>query len=276
MVDHPGVEGYVPPGHAVVLLRREWEFLFEQLKSTYAVMEYLRRVSDKDSVPLGDEPVRYYKLAAADAVAPPCPLDPRLTGFTHKSGSAPLLPQAPAGHRDDQHHTLLRAVLEDIATAPLPEGIQQSELLDLLAAIDATPVGYRAELGRLWLAMLRQVAGAPSSETVWRFRSHIWPDRPYLLFGATTRYDSLVQRAFSTHVSLRHQQHVEVIPERREMMTVGVLLTPRADGRRPWDTTLMATHGDQGIDADDRAVLEQLWGQIGDSVVYPAAETAPA
>lgn len=39
VLDHPGVEGSVPSGPSVVILRRDWEFLFEQLKSTYAVME---------------------------------------------------------------------------------------------------------------------------------------------------------------------------------------------------------------------------------------------
>jgi hypothetical protein len=51
------------------------------------------------------------------------------------------------------------------------------------------------------------------------------------------------------------------------MMTVGVLLTLRADGQRPFDTTVVATSGDQEIDAADRQILERLWGKIGDSVI---------
>jgi hypothetical protein len=266
VVDHPGVDGYLPTGPAVVLLRRDWEFLFEQLKSTYAVLEYLRRVGAGAPVPLGDEPVRYYELAAADAVAPPSLPDPRLQPFMHASGSAPLLPQPPAGHGDRKHHIILRAVLEDITTAPMPDGIDQADRLDLLAAIDATPVAYRSELGKMLLAWLSDAANASASETRWRFRGHIWPDRPYLLFGATARYDATIQRAFGTYVSLRHQQHLEVMPERFEMMTVGVLLTIRTDGLRPWDTTVVATRGDQQIEPEDRTLLERLWGKIGESV----------
>jgi hypothetical protein len=272
VLDHPRVEGYIPAGPAVVLLRQDWEFLFEQLKSTYAVMEYLRRVSGEDPVPLGDEAVRYYKLAAADAAALPSPIDPRLLQFMHKSGSAPLLPQAPAGHGDDPHHFLVRAVLEDIATSRLPEGTQQADLLDLLAAIDATPVAYRAELGKMWLSWLREVANAPSSSITWRFRGHIWTDRPYLIFGAAPRHDALIQEAFGKYVSLRHQQHLEAMPERAEMLTVGVVLTPRGDGLRPWDTTAIATQGNQAFEDDERPALERLWGQIGESVVHTDAE----
>jgi hypothetical protein len=274
VLDHPGVEGYVPTGPSVVMVRRDWEFLFEQLKSTYAVLEYLRRVTVMDSVPLGDEPIRYYKLAAADAAAPPSPMEPRLVKLgNHESRSAPLLPQAPAGHGDDRHHMVVRAVLEDIATSHLADRMEQATLLDVLAAIDAAPVAYRAELGRTWLSWLRDVANTPPSMITWRFRGHIWPDRPYLLFGAAPRYNALVQKAFGGYVSLRHQQHLEVMPERIEMMTVGVLLTPRGDGRRAWDTTVVATQGDQRIDDDERALLQRLWGGMGESVIQPDAET---
>ena len=63
----------------VVLLRRDWEFLFDQLKSTHAVVEYLRRVSG-EIIELGSEPLRYYDLAQADAEAEPDPVDPALLG----------------------------------------------------------------------------------------------------------------------------------------------------------------------------------------------------
>ena len=76
VVDHPdppsgyspSLSGSVP---VVVLLRRDWEFLFEQLKSTDAVIRYLHRVRRMPPVALGEEPVRYYELAAADTASPP-------------------------------------------------------------------------------------------------------------------------------------------------------------------------------------------------------------
>ena len=276
VLDHPGIDGYVPESSAVVLLRRDWEFLFQQLKSTYAVLEYLLRVSGREPVPLGHEPVRYYQLAAADAATPPSPLDPRLTRLLHDSWSAPLLPQPPAGYADYHHHVFLRALLEDIATTPVrTEGMQHADVLAVLAAIDAAPVAYRAELGRTILGWLRELSEAPASgDITWRFRNHLWPDRPYLLFGATNRqHDSLVQEAFNTFVALRHQQHLDLMPERGAMMTVGILLTPRRDGRRPWDTTTAATSGQQEFDQADRVALEVLWGRLGDN--HPSSTPSP-
>jgi hypothetical protein len=270
VLDHPGADSYVPQSKAVVLLRRDWEFLFEQLKSTYAVLEYLRRVSTTDPVPLGREPVRYYEMAAADAAMRPSPVDPRLALINFSfSGATPMLPQAPAGHGGYQHHLLVRAVLEDIATIRLgADGITYADLLDVLAALDATPVGYRAELGRTVLGWFAEVAKHPPGAGItWRFRGIIWGGRPYLLFGVANRFNKMVQEAFSTYVSLRHQQHLDLMPERAKMMTVGVLLTPRQDRSGGWDTTMAAALGEERWDDDDRLHFERLWGKLGDHLV---------
>jgi hypothetical protein len=95
------------------------------------------------------------------------------------------------------------------------------------------------------------------------FRRIAWPDRPYPIFGAASRHNSGIAAAFSHYVSLRHQQAVELIPERPDVMTVGVLLTPRPDGRRLWDTSLAAVRGDRKFGSDVRAALERLWGSHG-------------
>lgn len=262
LLDHPGLEGYVPNGDAVVLLRRDWEFLFQQLKSTYAVLEYLHRVRRiGDHVPLGHEPIRYYELAAADLAAPPDEGDPRLTALGHATQSVPLLPQKPAEHGD-----IVRVMLEDITTAPMPDGADAADVLDVLAAIDAAPVAIRADLGEAILKWLGDLADGPDGETRWWFRRISWPDRPHLVFGAASRHDQLVQDAFGAYVILRHQQHLELIPERGAMMTAGLLLTPRYDGLRPWDTTMSAARGDQAFEPRFRAALERLWGPLGASV----------
>ena len=263
VVDHPGMTGYVPAVSAVVLLRRDWEFLFEQLKSTYAVLEYLHRVNSDPPVPLGEEPVRYYEFAAADAVAPPGEGDPRLTALGSEPKSVPQLPQAPAGHGEDQFHIVVRTVLEDIATTGSAD---ETARLDALAALDSIPVAYRAELGRDILRWMAEVAAVPEPGQTWRFRNIPWPGRPYLLFGVATRFRATVAATFRDYVSLRHQQQLELMPERAEMLSVGVLLTPRHDGYRPWDTTMVATRGDQGLDPRSRDALELLWGPLGTTV----------
>jgi hypothetical protein len=263
VLDHPGVDDYVPSGDAVVLLRRDWEFLFEQLKSTSAVLEYLHRVGT-EHVALGLEPVRYYEYAAADAAAPPSPPDPRMTALGYWTQSAPLLPQVPAGHGEDHFHFVIRMVLEDIAMTGSPTGsIDEQDRFDVLAAIDTLPVAYRAELGRDILSWIEDVASVPKESLKWRLRNIPYAGRPYLLFGAASRHSEEVGEMFRNYVSLRHQQQLDVTPERVDTMTVGVLLTPRADGARPWDTTMVATRGDQGHSPKARYALELLWGPLG-------------
>jgi hypothetical protein len=42
---------------------------------------------------------------------------------------------------------------------------------------------------------------------------------------------------------------------------VAVLLTPRNDGYRAWDTTLIATCDDTSLDDDERERLCALWNE---------------
>lgn len=266
VVDHPGLKEYVPTRGAVVFLRRDWEFLFQQVKSTYAVLEYIQRVSSMPPVPLGEESVRYYELAAADVAAPQGGGDPRLTALGSHPRSVPLLPQRPAGHGEDRHLVVVRLVLEDIATIGSAD---ETARLDVLAAIDSIPVAYRAELGEDILRWMGEVAAVPDPGHTWRFRNIPWPGRPYLLFGAATRISESIQAMFGDYVALRHQQQIELMPERAEMISVGVLLTPRHDGYRPWDTTTAATRGDQGFKPGFREALELLWGPLGTSTQNP-------
>lgn len=143
ILDHPGVQDYVPKtSSSLVVLRRDWEFLFSQLKSTYVVLQYLHHIS-RDSVrtPLGDEPVRYYEVAQASLTKEPDPLDQRLVA-PGAGRSVPIFPLAPAGSGE-----IVRWVLEDIATQPLPDSLDPSALLTILAAVDSTPLAFREDLG---------------------------------------------------------------------------------------------------------------------------------
>ncbi|MFF1649676.1 hypothetical protein [Streptomyces sp. NPDC058240] len=59
---------------STALTRRDRDFLFNELRSTTAVLDYLYRAAKEPAVPLGEEAVRYYELAATDAYTPPdCP-----------------------------------------------------------------------------------------------------------------------------------------------------------------------------------------------------------
>jgi hypothetical protein len=264
VVDHPNPpRGYVPrPSEkvgAVVLLRRDWEFLFEQLKSTDAVLRYLQRVSPMGREPLGEEPRRYYELAAADVAAPPGPVDPRLDKPGIESASIPLLPQAPAGADDRRVHVPLRVVMEDLALCARPEGFEEADMLEALGAIDTLAVGYRTELGATLLDWLHDVSQVGPDEVIWRLRRVAFPDRPHLIFAAATRWNEAVNYAFSMYVALRHDELFEAFARDESVRTVGTLLTPRSDGHRPWDTTMVAVWGDLHLDEEYRRAAEKLW-----------------
>jgi hypothetical protein len=267
MLDHNGLPHDLTIEHGadnlpcVVLLRRDWDFLFGQLRSTHAVVQYLNRVAVLDPRPLGEEPVRYYELAAADLAAPAKALDPRILGKSGVASSVPILPQAPAGHDDPRAHTLLRIILEDIATALISGEATEDDRIRVLAEIDSLPVAHRTALGQLLVEMMEQVVQADDGQTMWRFRSIVNSDGLLqLTFGACTKFSLMIQRAFGTWVMLRHHQRGQDLGSTEELVTVGVLLTPRYDGLRPWDTTMARAKGDLGLTAKELASLLELWG----------------
>ncbi|MGW3622975.1 hypothetical protein [Streptomyces sp. NPDC000880] len=63
---------------AIAVTRQDPDFLFHQLRSTTAVLDYLFRVAPLPAVLLGEEPVRYYEHAAADLNTPPGQMNPDL------------------------------------------------------------------------------------------------------------------------------------------------------------------------------------------------------
>lgn len=262
VLDHPRPPGeYVPaetPG-CVVLLRRDWEFLFEQLRSTDAVIRYLMRVSEERPVVLGTEPSRYYQLALADAEADPTPADPRLQRAGFRDFSTPALPLLSPSEDDWRQHLLIRAVLEDVSRTSHLNGIDPARSLEVLAAIDALPVGYRTELGELLMGWLKEVADDRRDGIVWRLRRIESADRPHLIFAAANKFDDAVQGAFGMLVALRHRQFGEVLGDASGLSTVGILLTPRSGDRRPWDTTMAAVHGSLDFDPEYWAAAEELW-----------------
>ena len=133
-------------------------------------------------------------------------------------------------------------------------------------------MAYRAELGRDILSWLSGMVDTPGDDVRWQFRKMSWPERPHLIFGAASRFSEVIREAFESLVSLRHQQYLELMPERSDLMTVGILLTPRRDGVRPWDTTLAATRGEQALDLPLRSELERFWGPYETRVRFGAEE----
>jgi hypothetical protein len=265
VIDHPDVPDGIPAvstskstNHTVILLRRDWEFLFNQLKSTHAVIEYLQRAPN-EARELGREPMRYYELAAADARAEPEVLDDKLLGPMGRPVSAPLLPLEPAAADDRNAHLLVRSIFEDIATCPL-DGDTERDRLRALSELDRLPVGQRTGLGRFIIGALAHVADPPEDETLWSLRSIRGPaGKAHLAFGACSRYSNDIRDAFSTWVQLKHHDVQQVTGEVESLISVGVLLTPRADGRRPVDTTMCAVAGDLKLTTEELAAYRNLW-----------------
>jgi hypothetical protein len=270
VIDHPDVpDDVLPdiagPNPAVVLLRRDWEFVFHQLKSTTAVVAYLDRVSD-ESVPLGEEPSRYYELAQADERAEPGPINPALFGGRGRRSPAPLLPMVPV---DESAQRFLRLILEDIAVAGLAQSPEPNRLR-VLAELDRLPVGQREDTGRFLADALAHVSRAAPGMTEWKLRQLVGADETALLgFGAcsTSASREEIRAAFSGWVQLRHHQLQQVTGKVAELTTVGVLLTPLRAERRKWDTTMVAVAGDLELTEADLRLFESFWKRPEDVVI---------
>lgn len=245
---------------AVALTRRDFDFLFHQLRSTTAVLGYLFRVAAMPAVPLGQESVRYYELAAADLAAPPGQIDADLVGPGGTVFSTALLPQAPAGSDGTHAHVVIRIMLEDIATAPMGGNVSEADRLTVLSDLDRLPVSARAEWGRLLLDMLREVPDVPENHFKWRFRRMLdETGTRQLIVGAATHYDHVTRDHFSAYVLLRHHEVTARTGLHEESSTLGVLLTPPRDGRRPWDTSTVRWHGPSDLDEEELRRLDRLW-----------------
>ncbi|MFG2271053.1 hypothetical protein ACGFNY_15035 [Streptomyces chartreusis] len=245
---------------SVALTRRDWDFLFDQLRSTTAVIDYLFRAAAEPPVALGDEPVRYYELAAADADTPPADIDTELVGPGGRLFSAPQLPQTPVGAAGTQAHLVLRMVLEDITTSPLPDHADEADRLDVLSLLDQLPVGVREEWGRLLLEMLDDVTHVPDDNLKWRFRRQLNADATcQTVYTCATRFDEHVQAAFGSYVQLRHHEVAARTGRGDELVTVGVMLTPNYSGNRPWDTTMFRVFGASQLTDEEVAQFSELW-----------------
>ncbi|MFI5527080.1 hypothetical protein ACIA8O_00850 [Kitasatospora sp. NPDC051853] len=268
VVDHPLVPDdttptWEPTGMpSIALTRRDWDFLFNQLRSTTAVLDYLFRAATDPGITLGGEPLRYYELAADDAEAESATIDTDLVGDGGTHWSAPRLPQAPAGWDDTRAHLMTRIMLEDIATSPLPAGASEADRHLLLSDLDALPVSARTEWGQLLLQMLDEVQDVEEGSRMWRFRRMLDPDgKQQLITGCSTRSDRLAREAFRSYVQLRHHEVSERTGRTTGTSTFGVLLTPLADGEHPWDTTCLRISGPSDLDPDELARYQTLWNR---------------
>ncbi len=222
IVDHdkPPVDLSLNPGdNAVILLRRDWEFLFEQLKSTHGVGRYLERIAG-EAIALGDEPIRYYDLARADAEAESKPLADKYAFPGTKQISEPLLPLAPAGTEKRDEHRLFRTILEDIASIRL-KAMSEEIRVRSLAELDRLPTEQRGEAGQFLLDALEKAATVPRPEVMWRHRRISGEDLTQLGLGVCSQHSEEIEMAFRSWVELRHHEFAKRLGS-DDRTTIGV------------------------------------------------------
>jgi hypothetical protein len=252
IVDHPAPPPEVlvdVPKHGIALLRRDWDFLFDQLKSTHAVARYLRRVAGEGLV-LGNEPVRYYEFAMADEDAEPTPLPASHALPGMELYTEPLLPLAPVAGEDEAEQRLYRTILEDIARTTLKRGDEELRFLGL-ADLDRLFPRQRAAVARHLMEKFERVLKVPPGEVEWHLRRITLDDSTQIALGVCSRFDREIQLAFRAWVELRHHEFTERVGA-GEPATVGVLLTPCRRKNRPWDTSMTTVRG--SIELDDEAL----------------------
>lgn len=271
VIDHPSppkgapAPPLDPERPAVVLLRRDWNFLFDQLKSAHAVGEYLERIAARP-VDLGEEPVRYFELAMADQQAEPDEIDPALVGPGGRTVSAPQLPLRSVPG-DERTHLLVRSIFEDIALAPLPAEFHERDRVAVLAELDRLPVSHRAQIGQFLTEALAQTTNVPVGQTLWRHRRFVGGrEALHLAFGVCSdKFSDMHRDLFSWWLQLRHYEWVQVRLQRLgvagvdDLTSVGILLTPRSDGRRVFDTTMLMARGQIDFTADEIRALRDAW-----------------
>ncbi|GAB3474103.1 hypothetical protein [Amycolatopsis cihanbeyliensis] len=253
---------------AIVLLRRDWEFLFDHLRSTRAVLAYLLRAArGGDFVELGGEPRRYHEYALADMAATPDPVDPAVAPLVDAKpttiASTVRAPLEPVGHEDRAAHVLFRMIMEDVANTPIPDGRETDRLL-MLAALDGLPVGNRTELGRTLMQFMKSAAAQHEGDgTLVHSRTVIPNPGEFdpLVFIVASKLSEEAKHALAFRTQVLHHDYSTAVGD-WEHCTLGVMLTPTTVPGRLWDTSTTALWGDQGQPPE---FIEELRAIITDS-----------
>ena len=84
-------------------------------------------------------------------------------------------------------------------------------------------------------------------------------DRVHLAFGVCSQFSTMHRDCFAGWVQLRHHDHLQIRGGPHDLMTVGVLLSPRGDGVRAFDTTMYAVRGELQFSNDEIQALREAW-----------------
>jgi hypothetical protein len=106
---------------------------------------------------------------------------------------------------------------------------------------------------------LAKTVEAKDDETVWRFRRFVGGlEHVHLAFGVCSQFSQMHRDLFGWWVQLRHYDHRQVRGD-SDITTVGVLVTPRHDAVRAFDTTMVAVRGELQFSDEELQALRQAW-----------------
>jgi len=89
-------------------------------------------------------------------------------------------------------------------------------------------------------------------------------DKVHLAFAACSQLSEMHKDMFGWWVQLRHFDHQQLLDNPTDLLTVGVLLTPRHDGVRAFDTTMTAVRGRLDFSETELALLRDAWPMPAD------------
>lgn len=245
----------------VVLLRSDWDFLFNELRSTTGVLLYLQRAH---GIRLGQHPTHYYHLAQKDEATPPEPpgFEPGVEGW--RTEATPQMSLAPAGVDHGRRELLLRAIMEDAALAGLDADVMEEERLTTLSSLDRFPLVHRPALCE-WIPakmgfVLEASASKPSNVHVVS-RNFVTEDPSIPNFAVVVcaaKVDEWLMTKFNERVVARHIIYKKMLDaDPAGLRTVGLMITPAVNPSRLWDTTTLVAQGDVELSpAEEAALLE--------------------
>jgi hypothetical protein len=154
---------------------------------------------------------------------------------------------------------MLRQILEDVAMTAWSTD-SEGDRLTILAAIDSLPVVQRENIGRFLLDNLATIVNAPDDVVQFQSRTVVPNDGgPQLGFVVASRHDETVQEALSNWLLLRHSER-QGVADWNDAISAAVILTPRGDRRRRWDTTVVGVRGQVDLDEAFLTAAHRLWG----------------
>lgn len=272
LIDHPDLPSDSPPlgdARTLALTRRDWEFLFAHLKSTYAVARYVEIALELESVPLGDEPVRYHQLAAA--AEQPVDDGPERNElrrhFTEGKGiPLSIFPQMPVGdpsrRRVQALHSFFTSLQHDLAMNDEDDVELRHEMLSRL---DSLPPGVKEYFSQTVLEGLRKASRRHrrGGVTAWgRLRvSDRYPQMVYIVTADRIENYLSVLAAFQIYEHYKFAR-VDGFPD--SATTIGLVITPQNDGLRPWEAAFTFVKGKPEVSDSDLAGFKENFGPFWD------------